>query len=121
MDVLPYTIEQKIDHNNLFLYKKYLPKFQNFSWIIQSQIELLEQNGQPTISNKLYKYIDDKFMHFSLNKLTPDYLVHHICENIKIDLENNKILSITLDDIAYVPYVVFYVFSKCKIFEKPPC
>lgn len=121
LDIQPYTIEQKIDYNNLLFYKKYLSKFQNFSWIIQTQIELLEQNGQPTISNKLYKYVDDKFMYFSLRQLTPDYLVHHICEDIKNDLENNKIISITLDDIAYVPYVVFYVFSKCKIFDKPPC
>lgn len=121
LDVLPYTIERKIDHNNLLFYKKYLSKFQSFAWIIQSQIELLEQNGQPTISNKLYKYVDDKFMSFFLAQLTPDYLVHHICEDIKKDLEKNKVLSITLDDIAYVPYVVFYVFSKCKIFDKPPC
>ena len=121
LDVLPYTIEQKIDYNNLVFYKKYLSKFQNFAWVIQSQIEILEQNGQPTISSKLYKYVDGKFMYFFLNQLTPDYLVHHICEDIKNDLEKNKVLSITLDDIAYVPYVVFYVFSKCKIFEKPPC
>lgn len=121
LDILPYTIEQKIDYNSLLFYQKYLSKFQSFAWIIQSQIELLEQNGQPTISNKLYKYVDDKFMNLVLKQLTPDYLVHQICEDIKSDLEKNKILSITLDDIAYVPYVVFYVFSKCKIFDKPPC
>lgn len=121
LDVLPYTIEQKIDYNSLLFYQKYLSKFQGFAWIIQSQIELLEQNGQPTISNKLYKYVDDKFMNLVMKQLTPDYLVHQICEDIKSDLEKNKILSITLDDIAYVPYVVFYVFSKCKIFDKPPC
>lgn len=122
LDTLPYTIEDKINHNNLKIYKEHLAKLQSVSWSIQTQIETLEQNGHPTISDKLYTYVDGKFMTYKLQGgFEADNLVFQICNDIKRDLENNNVSTITLDDVAYVPYVVFYVFSKCKIFEKPPC
>lgn len=120
-DTQPYTIEQKIEHNKIEIYRRFLDKFRMSSWIIQTQIEFLEQNGQPMISTKLFHYVDQKFMQLLLIEPDPDTLILKICSEIKKDLEMAPTPSITLDDVAYIPSVVFFVFSKCKIFEKPPC
>lgn len=120
-DTLPYTTEAKAQHNNILQYIKHFNSFQKFAWSIQSQLDFLEANTIPGISEQLYNYVEQVWIELSFHEDNPDLLVKKICQQINDELKINDSIFLTVDDIRYIPYVVFFVFSKCKIFEKPPC
>ncbi len=120
-DTLPYTTEAKVQHNHILQYIKHFNSFQKFSWSIQSQLDFLEENANPGITDQLYNYVEQVWIELSFDEDNPDLLVKKICNKINEELKMNVSKFLTVDDIRYIPYVVFFVFSKCKIFEKPPC
>lgn len=120
-DTLPYTTEAKVQHNNILQYIKHFNSFQRFAWSIQLQLDFLEANTIPGITEQLYNYVEQVWIELSFDEDNPDLLVKKICNKINDELKINDSIFLTVDDIRYIPYVVFFVFSKCKIFEKPPC
>lgn len=120
-DTLPYTTEAKVQHNNILQYIKHFNSFQRFAWSIQLQLDFLEANTIPGITEQLYNYVEQVWIELSFDEDNPDLLIKKICNKINDELKINDSIFLTVDDIRYIPYVVFFVFSKCKIFEKPPC
>lgn len=120
-DTLPYTTEAKVQHNNIIQYIKHFNSFQKFAWSIQSQLDFLEENVSPGITEQLYNYVEQVWIELSFDEDNPDLLIKKICNKINEELQITVSNFLTVDDIRYIPYVVFFVFSKCKIFEKPPC
>ncbi|WP_228259760.1 SMEK domain-containing protein [Acinetobacter pittii] len=120
-DTLPYTIEAKAQHNSILQYIKHLGTYQKFAWNIQYQLDFLEENTIPGITEQLFNYVEQVWIDLEFEEDNSDILVRKICNKIKEELSLNNTIFLTADDIRYIPYVVFFVFSKCKIFEKPPC
>lgn len=120
-DTLPYTIEAKAQHNNIMQYIKHFSAYQRFAWSIQNQLDFLEENSIPGITEQLFNYVEQVWIDLEFEEDNSDILVKKICNKINDELKLNNTIFLTVDDIRYIPYVVFFVFSKCKIFEKPPC
>lgn len=120
-DTLPYTTEAKAKYNNILQYIKHFDSYQRFAWNIQAQLDFLEENSIPGITEQLFNYVEQVWIDLSFGEDNPDLLIKKICNQINDELELSKTNFLTIEDIRYVPYVVFFVFSKCKIFEKPPC
>jgi len=120
-DTTPYTTEAKVSHNNIYQYLKHFDRFQKFAWNIQAQIDYLEENSAPGVAEQLFNYVEQIWMDVSFNEDNPDIIIKKICNEIKDELTKTTSNILTLEDIRYIPFMVFFVFSKCKIFEKPPC
>ena len=120
-DTLPYTIEAKAQHNSILQYIRHFSTYQRFAWSIQTQLDFLEENTLPGITEQLFNYVEQVWIDLEFEEDNSDILVRKICKKINEELKLNDTIFLTMDDIRYIPYVVFFVFSKCKIFEKPPC
>lgn len=116
-DTDDYTIEDKIDHNRLEKYKKFFNDYMNYYSVVREKISLFEEQDL-AFEIKLISHIKNKYMlHIKSNQVSDD-LVEKIVLDIEYELKNHS--SLELEDISSIHYVVFYVFSRCKIFEKPP-
>jgi hypothetical protein len=116
-DTADYTIEDKIDHNRLKKYKKFFDDYMDYYSVVREKISLFEEQDL-AFEIKLISHIKNKYMlHFKPNQVSDD-LVEKIILDIESELKNHS--SLELEDISSIHYVVFYVFSRCKIFEKPP-
>jgi hypothetical protein len=116
-DTDDYTIESKIDHNRLEKYKKFFDDYMDYYSVVREKISLFEEQDL-AFEIKLISHIKNKYMlHFKPNQVSDD-LVEKIILDIESELKNHS--SLELEDISSIHYVVFYVFSRCKIFEKPP-
>ena len=116
-DTEEYTIERKIDHNGLLKYRSYFDDYMENYNIVSEKIRIIS-SADPMIENKLIKYIRNKYINISNDKATSNEILDKIVKEIENDLKESCNLS--LDDIAYAHYIVFYVFARCKIFKKPP-
>lgn len=117
LDITPYTIQDKIDYNDIEAYKTSFHFYMQESLLIEKKLEFLNENKSPVSSKKLYDFIK-RIYHKHCGQENPDMRIHCICEEIKNDL--NIYENISPEDKALIPSIVFYVFSKCHIFEKPP-
>ncbi len=116
-DTKEYTIEHKIDHNSLSKYREYFEDYMENYNIVREKIRIISSTD-PTIESKLINYIRNKYINISNDKATSNEILDKIVKEIENDLKESCNLS--LDDIAYAHYIVFYVFARCKIFKKPP-
>lgn len=114
-DVTPYDVRDKVTHNSLKNYSTYYDQYMDFRNIIVARLDFLSSNGQPTIKNKILNTVKRIYIHTCSVESNNDTIVLKICEKIEKGLPPN----LAIDDISYVPAVVFYVFSECHIFEKP--
>lgn len=117
-DTADYTIEDKIEFNNIQKYKEFLDFYMENSQAIIKKLDIISEAGDLLIRKKIFTYIVNKFMEVYKSGLSSDELIDLICQNISAELKSHS-HTLTLEDISCVPLVVFYVFSECKIFKKP--
>lgn len=118
LDLVPYNIEEKIDFNELHKYKKYIDIYRENYYIVCSRIKDLKLNGFISIEEAIFKYVQKKFMKIE-NLNNADFVIDEIVNEIKKDLISNLGEGLNHEDLEYTSDIVFYVFSKCKIFKKP--
>lgn len=116
-DTKDYDIRDKIDHNKIRSYKQAYDMYIQQSYLIDDRLSFLNKNKHPMSSQRLYTFVKNIYLKHC-DKADPDQRIHCICEEIKGDLSNDP--DISIEDSSFIPIVVFYVFSKCHIFEKPP-
>lgn len=116
LNTTDYTIVDKIDHNKIKCYKVALDFYMQESFLIEHRLKFLDTQKQATSSQRLYTFIKRIYMKHC-GQTDPDQRITDICDEIKNDLI--KYPNISDEDTALVPIIVFYVFSKCHIFEKP--
>jgi len=117
IDVKAYSIEHKIDYNQIVCYKESFEFFMNNKQVIQSRLDILETSGNALATKKLFAVIQNFYnKHRYINiaddiiRAMQDELSSYLFE---IEPEN-------YENISFVPSVIFYVFSECQIFKKPP-
>lgn len=117
LDTVDYTIHDKIDHNKITTYQVAFDLYMSDSYLIEQRLNFLNENKSATSSQRIYRFVKRIYMKHC-GMFNPDQRIFCICEEIKNDL--SKYPNISDEDKALIPVVVFYVFSKCHIFEKPP-
>ena len=116
LDTQLYTIENKIDYNEIIVYKVAYDIYMSEKQLIEHRLKSLENGKNPLASQKLYKYVQRIYGKHCYHE-SSDQIIKCVCEEIGEGLL--RVENISLDDVAVVPYIVFYVFSKCHIFKKP--
>lgn len=117
LDTAGYTIQNKINHNNITCYRDAFELYMQESLLIRDRLNFLDNNKEATSSQRLYKFVKRVYMKHC-GQSNPDKRIICICDEIKDDLI--KSTNISDEELALIPVIVFYVFSKCHIFEKPP-
>lgn len=116
-DTIPFDIEGKIDYNEIIIYKSSFEFFMEHKFIIEDRLSTLEANGMPLATKKLFVVVRNIYIkHCSVKD--PDEIIRLMQEELKSDLIAAN--STSHDNITFVPSIIFYVFSECKIFKKPP-
>lgn len=116
LDTQLYTIENKIDCNGIIAYKVAYDIYMSEKQLIEHRLKSLESGKNPLASKKLYRYVQ-RIYGRHCDHDSSDQIIKCVCDEIGEGLL--RVENISLDDIAVVPYIVFYVFSKCHIFKKP--
>ncbi len=114
-DTGEYTIEEKINYNNLVQFKEFFDDYMENYNIVKEKIMIISAEDV-NFEQRLLKYVKNKYIRL-YDKNDPNLTLNNILEEIENDLKQNTDLSI--DDISCTHYIVFYVFALCKIFEKP--
>lgn len=117
LDTKDYTIRDKINYNNITAYEKAFDILIQDSFLIEQRLNFLNAQKDPKSSHKLYDYIKRVYAKHC-GQSTPDEIIRCMCDEIQDNLA--KYPNISDEDVALIPVIVFYVFSKCHIFEKPP-
>lgn len=117
LDTIDYKIRDKIDHNKIRCYDIEFDFFMRESCLIEQRLNFLNNQKSPTSSQRLYNFVK-RIYSKHCGQADPDQIITCICDEIKNDLV--KYPNISDEDAALIPVIVFYVFSKCHIFEKPP-
>lgn len=116
LDVQSFSIEEKIDYNKIIAYKEAYEIYMEDKILIEQRLKFLEINENPLASTNLYRFIKRIYAKHCRHK-DPDMIIQHMCNEIKSDLSVDP--NINCDDIALIPAIIFYVFTKCHIFKKP--
>ncbi|TGZ98066.1 ABC-three component system protein [Rodentibacter pneumotropicus] len=112
-----YTIEEKIDYNNIEIYKDDLEEYMDFYYRIEEQINIYLQTD-PIFLQKITQYIKSIYRRCNPKKLDSDTVISEMENKINEELINYTGIK-SLDELSYITYFVFYIFAKCKIFRKP--
>lgn len=116
LDVQSFSIEDKIDHNKIIAYKEAYEIYMEDKILIEQRLRFLEISENPLASKNLYGFIRRIYAKHCRHK-DPDIIIQHMCNEIKSDLSVDP--DISCDDVALIPAIIFYVFTKCHIFKKP--
>ena len=114
-DTVEYTIEEKINYNNLVQFKEFFDDYMENYNVVKEKIMIISAEDI-NFEQRLIKYVKNKYIKL-YDKNDPNLTLNNILEEIENDLKQNTDLSI--DDISCTHYIVFYVFALCKVFEKP--
>ncbi|AQW82887.1 ABC-three component system protein [Campylobacter pinnipediorum] len=115
-DTKDYTIEKKIEYNELTNYKKFFDEYMENYNIVAEKIKIISETD-PAFESKMIKYMRNIYMENNDDKANANEILDKIIKDIKYDLIDS---DLNADDKSYIIYVVFYVFARCKIFKKPP-
>ena len=117
VDTLPYTISDKIDHNGIIKYKKNYDHYRAGHLQVSEKLRTMGEQ-EPIIINKLDNYVKNLYVRAKeQNCSAPDDVVNYIVEKIEKALQG---AHLTPEEQTAVPLIVFHVFARCKIFDKPP-
>ena len=117
LDTKDYTIRDKIDYNKINCYDTAFDFLMRDSQLIEQRLNSLNNHKDPMSSQRLYSFVQRIYIKYC-GQSDPDQRILYICDEIKNDLM--KYPNISDEDTALIPVIVFYVFSKCYIFDKPP-
>lgn len=113
-----FKLEQKIRYNQISRYKNFIEDYLNAKSIIRGKLNIL-QDIDESISIKIIQYVQKKFRDVFNEDLTADNLVKNLINEILGDLKEHSVVDLEEIEVG-TDYLVFYVFSECKIFDKPP-
>lgn len=117
LDVKSFSIEEKIDYNEIVTYREAYEIYMEDRALIEQRLRFLEKNENALAGKKLYGFIRRIYAkHCSLED--PDMRIQCMCHEIKSDLAAHS--EMNTDEMALIPAIIFYVFTKCHIFKKPP-
>lgn len=116
-DTVPFDIERKIDHNCIIYYKTALEILMENKFIIEERLNILETNGNTLARQKLFKVVRNIYSNHCRYE-DPDEVIR--CMELELKNELTKFKTLGYDDITFIPSIIFYVFTECKIFKKPP-
>ena len=117
LDVKTFSVEEKISYNEIITYKEAYEIYMEDRVLIEQRLRFLEKNENPLAGKKLYGFIKRIYAKYCSLK-DPDIRIQCMCKEIKSDLLAHP--EISTDDVALIPAIIFYVFTKCHIFKKPP-
>ena len=113
-----FELEKKIKYNQIERYRNFIEDYLNAKNIIRSKLNTL-QNIDESITLKIIQYVQKKFRDIFNAELTSDGMINKLIKVILNDLKEHS--TIALEEIEVgADYLVFYVFSECKIFDIPP-
>lgn len=118
LDNTPYTIEDKIKHNEIQKYQTSYDHYMDRHIMISEKMRILTST-EPTATQKLDFYVKGLYSSAVENPInnTADKVIEQIVVEIKNGLQGANLLP---EEKVAIPVIVFYVFARCKIFEKPP-
>ncbi len=118
LDNTSYTIEDKIKHNEIQKYQTSYEYYMDGHIMISEKMRILTKT-EPTAITKLDFYVRGLYSSAVENPIndTADKVIEQIVVKIKNDLQGASLLP---EEKVAIPVIVFYVFARCKIFEKPP-
>lgn len=116
-DTFDYTIEQKIDYNELTIYKNFLDDYMENYNLVKHKIIVIE-DFDITFEKRLISHVKSKYIQNYTDTISSNELLKKTISDIELELKNYS--ELTLEDISGLHYIVFYIFAKCKIFKKPP-
>ena len=117
LDVIAFDLLKKVKHNEIVVYRQHFDFYVENISLIEAKLNILVEYDA-LCKGKIIQYIRTKWATIEAS-LLPDVRISTLVQLIKNDLLQHSTLS--LEDIEHIPHVVFYVFSECKIFDKPPC
>ena len=112
-----YSIEGKIDFNQITYFKPY-DQYQEGYDLIRAQIITLS-TIDPSYEKSIIGHVCSLYRQALRNAKTPDEIIGHIHSQLIGEL-NADHAKLKLEEKAAVDFVVFYIFAECKIFDKPP-
>ena len=112
-----YSIEEKIDFNQVTYFKPY-DQYQEGYDLIRAQIITLS-TIDPSCEKSIIGHVCSLYREALRKVETPDEIIGYIHSQLIGEL-NADHAKLTLEEKRTVDCVVFYVFAKCKIFDKPP-
>lgn len=125
-DLVPYTIEEKISYNELEIYRDFYNDFQDGNYVIKDKIALIEETSNANFGNNICRYIQSKFREVFLdlrktnNSVDGDHLIENLKKKVTFELKEYYQEKLSPEELVYIDYVIYYVFTQCKIFKKPP-
>lgn len=119
-DYQTYSIEKKIFYNEISIYDKYYDEFKDGYTVVETRLRDLEMNGFADVRQLIINYVCKKYRLLSCQNISPDALIFSLDTEISNELRSVYTGKLSIDEINHVDYVIFHVFAKCKIFDKPP-
>lgn len=116
-DTLEYTIEEKIDYNDLSKYQDFFDDYMENYNLVKNKISIINDEDL-TFEKRLITYIKNKYMKHYIKNIDSNLLLDKIVLDIEFELKTYS--ELLLEDISSTHYIVFYVFAQCKIYKKPP-
>lgn len=122
-DTKPYTIEDKIEYNDIELYREFYDDFMSGYALVKYQIDAAAETD-PNFENKITEYI--KAIYISVweelneeDRKNPNAILWHMRQILEKEISSCS-QRLAQEEIKAIGSVVFYIFAKCKIFKKPP-
>ena len=115
-----YNVEKKIEFNKITIYAKYLDRYWDGYDKVEKRLEDLEVNFTGNIRQLIINYVAKKYRHLSCQGYDPDKLIYLLDREICEELKELYKSELSLDEIDHIDFVIFHVFVKCEIFDKPP-
>lgn len=116
-DTLEYTIEEKIDYNDLSKYQEFFDDYMENYNLVKNKITVINDEDL-TFEKRLITYIKNKYIKHYAKDIDSNVLLDKIIHDIELELKSHS--DLLLEDISSTHYIVFYVFAQCKIYKKPP-
>lgn len=120
-DNLLYTINDKINFNNINIYLSYEEYFEEGLYIVENRLRTIEDSAIGNIKPQIFRYVQGFYI--SAKMLNPEFssdqVINFTEQSIISELKEYYFQILSPEDLGHVRFVVYYVFASCKIFDKP--
>ena len=122
---IPYEIEEKIEFNQLFHYRKPIEEYSIYGNIVDQIYENLDKSS-PSSKRKIFRYLTSKYINSKIkySKDTGNYadkIFKNVITQIKKDIEQCELHSISMEELEIGALIIAcHGFINCKIMENIP-
>lgn len=113
-----YTIKDKIKHNEIKVYQTHYAIYTEKKLIIRGKIEQIKQQNTD-VEQKIYDYVLAQYLQVWVETKASDEIISELAECIEKKLMQHDTNNLSGEQLSYIPHIIFFVFSECKIFEAP--